>query len=127
MARIIETNLTVVDDLTGEKIASPTDATTVSFSYRGVDYETDLGENSARRMDEAMETFIKGARRVDKRASNKARKARTGRARSTEPRKIREWAAARGITVSPRGRIDEDLVRAYHAELLDSGSGRMPV
>ena len=64
----------------------------------------------------ALTEFVEHGRRVkaDRSASARNRKRpvpRTG----PSPAAVREWAAAQGIAVSPRGRISADVVAQYEA------------
>jgi hypothetical protein len=114
MARRVREVIDVIDDLTQQQVD---DAEALEFTYRGVTYAIDLGPDSARRMDEAMAPFIEVARKVGRKTGAKSK-----RIRSDEPRRIREWAKAKGMKVSPRGRIDEEVVKAFHAESAQAGT-----
>lgn len=54
--RVIEE---LVDDLDGEAVSE-----TITFSYRGADFEVDLSENSAAGFDDALAPYIAAARKV---------------------------------------------------------------
>jgi hypothetical protein len=101
----------LVDDLDGGKAAE-----TVVFGLDGASYEIDLSKKNAGTLRKALTEFVEHGRRVkaDRSASARNRKRpvpRTG----PSPAAVREWAAAQGIAVSPRGRISADVVAQYEA------------
>ncbi|GAB3276456.1 Lsr2 family protein [Sinomonas notoginsengisoli] len=93
----------LVDDIDGEPAAE-----TVRFALDGTRYEIDLSAFNAARLREALAEF-----------TSAARTASAPRARRTvlkpQQRVIREWAAAQGIAVNPRGRIPQAVVDQYMA------------
>lgn len=106
MARKVIVEL--ADDIDG------TEATqTLAFAVGAVDYEIDLSEANAAAFDKALSRFVTHARRV-------SRKPSTGRTGGTpdgiEPAAVRTWAAERGITVGPRGRIPLLIVEQYRRD-----------
>ena len=106
-----QTSVTLVDDLDGGKAAE-----TVVFGLDGASYEIDLSKKNAGTLRKALTEFVEHGRRVkaDRSASARNRKRpvpRTG----PSPAAVREWAAAQGIAVSPRGRISADVVAQYEA------------
>ena len=102
--RVIEE---LVDDLDGE-----TASETITFSYRGTDYEVDLSESNAARLDDALAPFIAAARKVGARRATRA--SATVPAKSApNPRHVREWAKRNGIAVSERGRVPTGVVQQY--------------
>ena len=56
-----------------------------------------------------MEPFVAVSRRLPVTRSKPG-------ARAAEHRRIREWAAANGYDVAPRGRIATAVVEAYHSD-----------
>lgn len=87
--------------------------TTVSFGYEGKNYEIDLNEKNAKKLESALATYIGHARRV---GTAKARV--VGRASGTsdvDPKAVRAWASSNGYEVSTRGRVSADLVAAFKA------------
>lgn len=103
-----------VDDIDG----SEDDVRTVQFSVpfdhdprvttATTTYRIDLGPENRAALRKALEPFIQHAERV------------TGydpdAARPGEAKKIREWAASKGIELSPRGRFPKNVVRQYREE-----------
>lgn len=100
----------LIDDLDGEEASE-----TVTFSYRGTDYEVDLSTKNAAALDDALAPYLEaarnvGGRRVTRGTAGTKPKAAAGAPNSKE---VREWAKANGIQVSDRGRVPTDLVRQY--------------
>lgn len=95
---------------------------TISFSYRGVDYEIDLSSANVERFDKSVEEFIKVARTVE-RAAEVAPRQRSGkpaakyppisRATKQQRKDIRAWANANGFKVQDRGMIGSGVVEAF--------------
>jgi hypothetical protein len=109
MAKQVITQIS--DDLDGS-----TGAETVTFSYRGVNYEIDLGRKNASAFDKLMKPYIDAGRKVTatrggRRASSNGRRSRS----ASDLASIREWARAQGYEVSDRGRISANIVDAYNA------------
>ncbi|MDQ4490784.1 Lsr2 family protein [Sinomonas sp. ASV486] len=93
----------LVDDLDGTPAAE-----TVRFALDGRHYEIDLSTANAARLREALAGFAGAARR-----QGPPRLRRT--ILKPQQRVIRDWAAAHGIKVSPRGRIPQTVVDRYIA------------
>ena len=104
---------------------------TVSFSIDGIFYEIDLSEKNAGKMRGALEKYMGVARRMPKNHVPGQRRgapprmpyvpAQAGPARPAvtdkeQNRAIREWAAGKGLVVSDRGRIKQEIVDRYMAE-----------
>ena len=110
MAKTVITQIT--DDLDGSSGAE-----TVTFGYRGTNYEIDLGRRNASAFDKTMRPYVDAARKVTtvrggRRASSDGR--RTSRRSSAgQLASIREWARAEGYSVSDRGRISANVMEAY--------------
>jgi hypothetical protein len=94
---------------------------TVRFGLDGVSYEIDLSASNAQRLRGVVQPYMAAGRRVGGRGARvpvgQARSARGGAARADREQlaAIREWARARGMPVSSRGRIPERIIAAYHA------------
>ena len=110
MAKTVITQIT--DDLDGSSGAE-----TVTFGYRGTNYEIDLGRRNASAFDKTMRPYVDAARKVTtarggRRGSSDGR--RTSRRSSAgQLASIREWARAEGYSVSDRGRISANVMEAY--------------
>jgi hypothetical protein len=103
----------LVDDLEGGDAEE-----TVKFGLDGVDYEIDLSEKNATALRESVARFVAAGRRVG-RSTGKPVSTRGRGAAATDREQnkaIREWAKRKGITISERGRISQDVVDQYHAE-----------
>ncbi|WP_026926557.1 histone-like nucleoid-structuring protein Lsr2 [Granulicoccus phenolivorans] len=90
------------DDLDGT-----TPAETLRFSIDGADYEIDLSNDNAKRLREAMDPWVRNARR-----DGRKRAVRT-RAEQGTPTDIRAWARANGWPVNDRGRVPQEIREAY--------------
>lgn len=112
MAQKIDVRL--VDDLDG------TEATgTISFNLDGKAYEIDLSTDNANKMRDSLAPFIAAARRSSGRIPTPKMTSRPTRSPVRtdyeQNQAIREWAQARGMKVSDRGRIPAEVLEAYHA------------
>lgn len=112
MAQKIDVRL--VDDLDG------TEATgTISFNLDGKAYEIDLSTDNANKMRDSLAPFIAAARRSSGRIPTPRMTSRPTRSPVRtdyeQNQAIREWAQARGMKVSDRGRIPAEVLEAYHA------------
>ena len=100
----------LIDDLDGGEANE-----TVTFAIDGSAYEIDLSGDNAKKLREALSSFVSSARRAEG-ASARGRKRggnqRPSREKSSE---IRAWAKAHGISVSERGRIASSVVEQYEA------------
>ena len=90
---------------------------TVRFGLDGAQYEIDLSEENAARLRDAVRPFIAKARRAgSKQTSKQARSAGARPAGKSNPdtAAIRQWAREQGKPVSDRGRIHQDIQKAYY-------------
>ncbi len=112
-----QTTTTLVDDIDG------TDATdTYVFGIDGTWYEIDLNEKNAKKLNEALSTFVAAGRRGEARgARTRGRQAKAGRpAGRTSPDReqttaIRNWARSQGLTVSDRGRLSQSIIDQFES------------
>lgn len=97
-----------VDDIDGSAAEG-----TRTFSLDGVEYEIDLSSANGGKLDKALEKWVQHARRV----GGRKKAARSGAPRVTVDREqtqaIRDWATKKGLKVSARGRISQEVVDAY--------------
>jgi hypothetical protein len=104
----------LIDDIDGK----PADES-ITFGLDGVQYEIDLSKKNAQRLREAIAPFVAAGTKVGRGGISVSRgRGRGGPARTDrdQNRAIREWAQSRGIDVSDRGRIKQEVVDRYHAE-----------
>jgi hypothetical protein len=94
-------------DVDGEQ---PTEI--VLLSYRGVDYEIDLTEKAASRLDEALRPYLADARRVTGKRRSTGRPA-VASSVAQNPSEVRAWARTHGIVIADRGRVSADVMRQY--------------
>lgn len=112
MARALIVHLT--DDLDGGEAAE-----TVSFGWRGVDYEIDLSKENAEEMDRVLETWIRHSRRLGPTRTHPV--AGSGRGEDRSRRRagnlasLRAWARENGYPVSDRGRVSTEVKEAFDA------------
>lgn len=119
------TTVSLLDDLDNSVNA----AETVVFGLDGATYEIDLAEKNAKKLRDALASYVANARHVEGgRRSTAAvaapRRARAGRspkasARTTPDREqtaaVREWARSAGHEVSERGRLSAAVLEAFEA------------
>lgn len=104
MARKVHVEL--IDDISGEDAQE-----TLRFSLDGVDYEIDLAEENATELRKTLEPFVAHGRRVRGSSARQGGRAATSSREKTQ--QIREWAEANGYNPSARGRISQDIKKAY--------------
>lgn len=113
MATNTTTTVTVTDDLNGKEGAS-----TVLFGLDGKNFTIDLTPENEASLRKALAKFVKAATEVVPEPVRAPRTRRTSAPRgrgNTDTAAIRAWAQANGIAVGTRGRIDSEVVEAYHA------------
>jgi hypothetical protein len=91
------------DDFDGSQASE-----TISFALDGVEYAIDLNDSHAGELREVFSRFTKAARKTGGRT-------RTTRPGSSNAREVRWWAAAQGLQVNARGRIQADIMEKYEA------------
>jgi hypothetical protein len=105
----------LVDDIDGGEAEE-----TVKFAIDGAQYEIDLSKKNAAKMRDALAPYVTAGTKVAR--SGGAGRSTATRVRGTatvdrdQNRAIREWAQGKGIAVSDRGRIKQEIVDRYHAE-----------
>jgi hypothetical protein len=100
----------LIDDISGQ----PADET-VTFALDGVQYEIDLTTKNAAKLRTALAPFVAAATKVGRGAVAPRRRGAARNDRQVN-QAIREWATAKGIAVSDRGRIKQEVVDRYKAE-----------
>lgn len=103
MAR--KTQVTLIDDVDGTAAT-----TTIGFGLDGITYEIDLSEENATKLREDFTQWVEHRRRTGGRARRGA-----GAVRSSETKRIRQWAHENGLEVPDRGRISSEIRQAYAA------------
>jgi len=102
--------IVLLDDLDG----GPADET-LQFGLDGHAYEIDLSAANAAGLRAALAQYVGAGRRSTGRSGRAPRAGRSGAPRNGEAAKIREWARAKGVPVSERGRVSADVRQAYSA------------
>ena len=93
------------DDLDG----GPADET-VTFSIGSTSYEMDLSTKNADKFRKALAPWVEIARKSS--GSRRAGRRATASSRP-DPKSVRAWAQANGITVSDRGRVPSEIVELF--------------
>jgi hypothetical protein len=107
----------LIDDIDGGEAEE-----TVRFALDGVQYEIDLSEQNAGKMREMLARYIEAGSKVGRVATTTSVRSgpprRSGKATvdRDQNRAIREWAQAKGIPVSDRGRIKQNIIDRFNAE-----------
>lgn len=103
----------LIDDLDGSEADE-----SITFGLGGTEYEIDLSKPHADQLRAALEPFVNaGTKLTPHRVTGRTGYARTpARADREQNRAIREWAQSKGMDVSDRGRIKQDVVDRYNAE-----------
>jgi hypothetical protein len=83
---------------------------TVRFGLDGVNYEIDLSAANAKKLRDALKSYVASARR-----SSSGRRRRPRTRNGSNASEIREWARKHGHTVSDRGRVPAEVKAAYDA------------
>ena len=102
----------LVDDLTGDTIDDGA-GRTLQFGFDGSTYEIDLSNDNADALREALSDYIAAARKTSGSRGARPTGSSAKRSNPDELTKIREWAAANGHEVAPRGRISQAVRDAY--------------
>jgi hypothetical protein len=107
----------LIDDIEGGEADE-----TVRFAVDGVQYEIDLSKKNAAKMRNVLARYIEAGSKVGRVAGGGAVRAAAARERGParvdreQNRAIRDWALGKGMDVSDRGRIKQEIVDRYHAE-----------
>ena len=104
LARKIHVQL--IDDISGEDAQE-----SVRFALDGVEYEIDLAEENAAGLRKALGPYIARGRRV--RGSSASQRSRATSSSREQTQRVREWAEANGYNPSARGRISQNIMKAY--------------
>ncbi len=113
-----QTIIQLTDDLDGSEASQ-----SVTFAYKGKTYSLDLNDENASELDDALAPYIAAAEksggvqagRSGKRGARQAVPKRSNGSGDPDPKDVRAWAEANGVTVSPRGRISSSVVEQYRA------------
>lgn len=117
MAQVVHTVIT--DDLDDTEL-NPSEATTVQWSWRGVDYEFDTSADTVAAMESDQQSITLGllltvSRKVGSRGRPSKHNSTPRRSPDVEPKAIREWARQQGHSVPARGRVPAPIRDAFLA------------
>jgi hypothetical protein len=107
----------LVDDIDGGDADE-----TVKFALDGIQYEIDLSNKNASKLREAIAPYVNAGTKVGRGGVVVGGRAASARGRGgaaadrDQNKAIREWAQAKGIKVSDRGRIKQEIVDRFNAE-----------
>ena len=110
------TTIETVDDLDGG-VADET----VTFAFDGVTYELDLSAANAIRLRSTLQPYVAAGRRTSGRPAPRAmirparKKPTTTRRDPEQAKAIRVWAQHHGYSISPRGKITDEIAAAFDA------------
>ena len=106
-----ETITKLIDDIDGSVAHE-----TVTFGLDGYLYEIDLSTKNAKKLRGELATYVEKGSRVTARAMPTGRSSR-GRGAvgdKDQNKAIREWALRKGMEVSTRGRLRQNIIDEYH-------------
>ena len=107
----------LVDDINGQAADE-----SITFGLDGVQYEIDLTSKNAAKLRDALAPFVAAGTKLGRTGIGVGR-GRDGRGRSPARsdrevnQAIRDWAKSHDIEVSDRGRIKQEIVDRYNAEV----------
>lgn len=106
----------LIDDIDGKAADE-----SITFGLDGVQYQIDLSKKNAQRLREAIAPFVTAGNKLGRGVvAGRSAAASQGRGSSRgdrdQNRAIREWAQSKGLDVSDRGRIKQEIVDRYHSE-----------
>jgi hypothetical protein len=102
----------LIDDLSQEQIEDGA-GESVAFGVDGASYAIDLTREHAAEFRALLEPYVTTARRADSATAPK-RSSRPA-APKQDLKAVREWASANGYTVSDRGRVPNEVQKAFAA------------
>lgn len=84
---------------------------TIVFGLDGILYEIDLSTAHAKQLREDLRRWVQVARIAGTAPRTAAHQVEV----AADPRAVRAWAAARGLTFPAKGRMPQDIVDQFHA------------
>ncbi|MEU8828884.1 Lsr2 family protein [Streptomyces sp. NPDC048636] len=84
----------------------------IAFSYRGTEYEIDLGPVHQAELEAALQKFLAGAR--PRKPGRRAPRSYT-RIDPAQTQRMRDWAGKQGLSVPTRGPLPKRIREAYEA------------
>jgi hypothetical protein len=104
----------IVVEKTDDTNGKPADET-VSFGLDGRELEIDLTAKNAAALRKIFDKYIQRGRRVGGRRARGAAPVSRAASNGVDTKAVRQWASENGYTVSARGRIPGEVLRAYQA------------
>jgi hypothetical protein len=105
--------IVLIDDIDATSEA----AETLTFTYRGTQYEVDLSQEHINELEKALAPVIEVARKVQTAPQPRRRRGAERRTPAASTQEIRQWAKAQGIEISDRGRIPAEIAERYEREV----------
>ena len=110
------TEVKFVDDIDGSEAAG-----TFVFGCDGIAYAIDLSTDNSDKIEDFLAPYIAAARKLGKIQTGNVHPIRPAagspvRGDREQNQAIREWANQHGFTVSERGRIPANVLKAYHQQ-----------
>ena len=102
-----ETITVIRDDIDGTEGAQ-----SYTFALGKDQYEIDLNDANYKKLESALEPFVKVGAKVTARVPRE-RGSAAPKGNREELQRVREWAKGQGLKVAPRGRISGDVMDAY--------------
>ena len=107
-----KTVITLTDDIDGSDANE-----TLTFGLDGTTYEIDLNDVHAEDLREVLAPFISVARRQGggRGAARTATPPKPRASSEIDPKAVRSWAEANGVSVNARGRLKSEVIEQYRA------------
>jgi hypothetical protein len=107
-----KTVITMTDDIDGSEATE-----TVTFGIDGSSFEIDLNEAHAEDLREVLAPFMSVARRQGggRAAARSSAPAKPRSGGDVDPKAVRSWAEANGVSVNARGRLKAEVIEQYRA------------
>ena len=104
-----ETITVIRDDIDGTEGAQ-----SYTFALGKDQYEIDLNDANYKKLESALEPFVKVGAKVTARVPRE-RGSAAPKGNREELQRVREWAKSQGLKVNDRGRISGDVMDAFRA------------
>lgn len=92
---------------------------TIEYTWEGVTYEIDLSEENSQKFRDQMEHWVEHSRMTERRTVRSVVPVPEKKKATTDKEQlaaIREWARGKGLAVSDRGRVRQEIIDLYNSE-----------